>query len=119
MIIKHMSPNGKDAVHGKTAYEIAKEVDPDIGTYEDWRESLRGDAGGDGANGKDGRTISSITLNADETGTITGGQIQFSDESTAELVVMTTGEATSELLTDKGESMLTDDGDDIIAVLKL
>ena len=46
--------DGKDGADGKSAYEIAKEKNPDVGSEEEWLASLKGKDGINGTNGKDG-----------------------------------------------------------------
>jgi len=40
---------------GMSAYELAKELDPSVGSEEEWIASLKGNDGADGADGKDGK----------------------------------------------------------------
>ena len=47
---------GKDGANGLSAYEIAKKLDPEIGTEEEWIESLQGSNGRNGKNGENGLT---------------------------------------------------------------
>ena len=88
--------DGKDGADGKSAYEIAKEKNPDVGSEEEWLASLKGKdgtpgaAGKDGATGaagKDGNSIKSITFIVDAEGKITGGSATLTDESVVQITV--------------------------------
>ena len=55
--LDNLEVDGTPGADGKSAYEIALEKDPSVGTEEEWLESLKGDTGPkgeDGNNGKDG-----------------------------------------------------------------
>ena len=55
--LDNLEVDGTPGADGKSAYEIAVEKDPSVGTEEEWLESLKGDPGPkgeDGNNGKDG-----------------------------------------------------------------
>lgn len=69
---------GKD---GKSAYELAKEANPDVGSLEEWLASLKGK---DGINGKN---ITKIELKTSEDGKVTGGTVTFDDTSTLDITV--------------------------------
>ena len=91
--------DGKDGADGKSAYEIAKEKNPDVGSEEEWLASLKGKdgtngtpgaAGKDGAAGapgKDGNSIKSITLIVDAEGKLTGGSATLTDDSVVQITV--------------------------------
>lgn len=92
--------DGKDGADGKSAYEIAKEKNPDVGSEEEWLASLKGKdgtpgaAGKDGATGaagKDGNSIKSITFIVDAEGKITGGSATLTDESVVQITVQEQG----------------------------
>lgn len=111
--------NGTD---GKTAYEIAKELDPSINDYESWRSSLIGVDGADGLDGDagaDGRYVSSITLKRSANGIITNGEVKFNDGSVSEIIIITSGDVLSPLSAKNGTIVCTDKDEDIIAVMKL
>ena len=67
-------PAGKNGADGKSAYQLAKEHDPSIGTEEEWLESLQGDDGRNGApgangeKGADGQDAREIELFAEDGG---------------------------------------------------
>lgn len=97
--------DGKDGADGKSAYEIAKEKNPDVGSEEEWLASLKGKDGTNGTNGKDGapgvagkdgaagapgkdgNSIKSITLIVDADGKVTGGSATLTDESVVQITV--------------------------------
>lgn len=94
--------DGKDGADGKSAYEIAKEKNSDVGSEEEWLASLKGKdgvngkdgtagtAGKDGAAGapgKDGNSVKSITLIVDAEGKVTGGSATLTDESVVQITV--------------------------------
>ncbi len=97
--------DGKDGADGKSAYEIAKEKNPDVGSEEEWLASLKGKDGTNGTNGKDGapgaagkdgaagapgkdgNSIKSITLIVDADGKITGGSATLTDESVVQITI--------------------------------
>ena len=95
---------GEPGADGKSAYEIAKELHPEIGNAEEWIASLKGekgDAGKDGATGekgndgkdgspgKDGKGVKSITLKTDADGKVIGGTIAFTDDTSAQIAIST------------------------------
>lgn len=99
---------GKD---GESAYEIAKRLNPEVGSEEEWIASLKGKDGKNGANGKDGaagakgapgtpgaagkdctngkdgKYITAIKLIKDENGGTTSGTVTFSDASTLPITI--------------------------------
>ena len=99
--------DGKDGADGKSAYEIAKEKNPDVGSEEEWLASLKGKDGTNGTNGKDGapgaagkdgaagapgkdgNSIKSITLTVDADGKVIGGSATLTDESVVDITVQT------------------------------
>lgn len=99
--------DGKDGQDGKSAYDIAKEKNPDVGSEEEWLASLKGKDGTNGTNGKDGapgaagkdgaagapgkdgNSIKSITLTVDADGKVTGGSATLTDESVVNITVQT------------------------------
>jgi hypothetical protein len=46
--------NGRDGIDGKSAYELAKEYNSNVGTILEWLASLKGADGKNGINGRDG-----------------------------------------------------------------
>ena len=46
--------NGRDGIDGKSAYELAKEYNTNVGTILEWLASLKGADGKNGTNGRDG-----------------------------------------------------------------
>ena len=101
--------DGKDGQDGKSAYDIAKEKNPDVGSEEEWLASLKGKDGTNGTNGKDGapgvagkdgaagapgkdgNSIKSITFIVDAEGKITGGSATLTDESVVQITVQEQG----------------------------
>ena len=108
--------DGKDGKDGKSAYDIAKEKNPDVGSEEEWLASLKGKDGTNGTNGKDGapgaagkdgapgaagkdgaagapgkdgNSVKSITLTVDADGKVTGGSATLTDESVVNITVQT------------------------------
>ena len=99
--------DGKDGQDGKSAYDIAKEKNPDVGSEEEWLASLKGKDGTNGTNGKDGapgaagkdgaagapgkdgNSVKSITLTVDADGKVTGGSATLTDESVVNITVQT------------------------------
>ncbi len=108
--------DGKDGQDGKSAYDIAKEKNPDVGSEEEWLASLKGKDGTNGTNGKDGapgaagkdgapgaagkdgaagapgkdgNSVKSITLTVDAGGKVTGGSATLTDESVVDITVQT------------------------------
>ena len=99
--------DGKDGQDGKSAYDIAKEKNPGVGSEEEWLASLKGKDGTNGTNGKDGapgaagkdgaagapgkdgNSIKSITLTVDADGKVIGGSATLTDESVVDITVQT------------------------------
>ena len=102
-------PPGKPGKDGESAYELAKAQNPDIGSEEEWRASLNG------TNGEDGKEIKNLTLEVDASGKITGGDVHFTDETTAPINVVQAVIA-NVLTTDEDDPILTDDDEEIIAI---
>ena len=90
--------DGKDGQDGKSAYDIAREKNPEVGSEEEWLASLKGKDGTNGTNGKDGapgaagkdgNSVKSITLTVDADGKVTGGSATLTDESVVDITVQT------------------------------
>lgn len=85
-----ISTGGNDGADGKSAYELAKEEDPEIGDEKAWIASLKGDTGEkgkDGTNGKDGKSVATLALKTDEDGKLVGGIVTFDDDTTAAISI--------------------------------
>lgn len=110
-IIKQLSLSGKwvrvalRGQDGKSAYEIAKELNPEIGDEQAWLASMKGKDGKDGKNGeagpkgdagtpgkdgaagKNGASVTGLTLKKGADGSITGGTVSLSDGSSVPITV--------------------------------
>lgn len=84
---------GKDGKDGKSAYELAKEQNPSVGTLDEWLASLKGekgakgDAGAAGKAGQNGKSVTSIELKTNTEGRVISGTVTFDDMTNAAITV--------------------------------
>ena len=81
-----VATGGGGGADGKSAYELAKEQNPDVGSLDEWLASLKGATG---AAGKAGASVTAITLKTDADGKVTGGTATLSDKSSINITVTT------------------------------
>lgn len=88
-----MASGGAAGKDGKSAYELAKEQNPSVGTLDEWLASLKGekgakgDAGTAGKAGKDGKSVTSIELKTNADGKVISGTVTFDDMTNAAITV--------------------------------
>lgn len=85
-----MASGGAAGKDGKSAYELAKEQNPSVGTLDEWLASLKGEKGakGDaGKAGKDGKSVTSIELKTNAEGKVISGTVTFDDMTNAAITV--------------------------------
>jgi hypothetical protein len=76
--------NGRDGIDGKSAYELAKEYNSNVGTILEWLASLKGADGKNGINGRDGINGKDGRNGVDGRDGIDGKSLTWSDLTEAE-----------------------------------
>lgn len=76
--------NGRDGIDGKSAYELAKEYNSNVGTILEWLASLKGADGKNGTNGRDGINGINGRNGVDGRDGIDGKSLTWSDLTEAE-----------------------------------
>ena len=71
--------DGRDGIDGKSAYELAKEYNANVGTILEWLASLKGADGKNGTNGRDGINGTNGRNGVDGRNGIDGKSLTWSD----------------------------------------
>lgn len=81
LALKVTSATSVEQVTGETVCEVLDYI----------VQNYKSSEGTQGKVGKDGKSVTDISLKTDETGKVIGGTVTYSDESTSEITVTTEG----------------------------